>query len=137
MAYDIIKKLIPAYNERALTEDDFSFLADTNEIGVCELPLKKRGYHAWDAGIDCVFIRKTLKGLKWLETAFHELFHALLQVPCDFLHDRQQKEVVALCLIALIPLPMMENYLFLEENPTPHAKKLFREREKVYFLYGV
>lgn len=136
-SYDIVKKLIPSLNERQLTDVDFSFTADFKGFDVCEMKLKKRGYHVWDDGVDYIFIKKALRGIKWLETAFHELFHAVLQIPMKALHDKQQKEVVALSLIAIIPFPMLENYTFLEENPTPYARRLFKEREKIYFFYGV
>lgn len=135
--FRIVKGFIPHFNERQVTENDCFFLVDLKHIDFTEMKLKRRGYHVFDDGIDYVFVKKTLRGLKWLETAIHELFHVITGAPMDEIHDKQQREVVALCLIALIPLPMMMDYRFLEENPTPYARRLFREREKVYFLYGV
>lgn len=137
LCYERIKKIIPAFNERPLTEDDFYFLTEVNNIDVCEMKLKKRGYHVWDGEDDYIFIKKTLRGLKWMETAFHELFHAMLQIPLKYMHRRQQLEANAFALIALIPLPMLQSYSFLEENPTRHAYWLFKERQKIFFLYGV
>lgn len=137
LAYSHLKQIIPALNERALTPADFYNIANAKSIDVCEMKLKKRGYHAFAGGEDFVFIKKTLRGLKWLETAFHELFHAATSCPVDYLHERQQREATALALIALIPLAQLADYAFLEENPTRHAFWLFKERQKVYFLYGV
>ncbi len=137
LSYERIKKTIPAFNERELTEQDFSILADAHEIDVCEMTLRRRGYHVWNDKNDYIFIKKSLMGVKWRETAFHELFHALLSAPIETMRDKQQLEAVCLSLIALIPLPLMRDYQFLEENPTRYARRLFKEREKVYFLYGV
>lgn len=137
LSYNKIKEIIPAFNERSLEAEDFFFLTETNSIDVCEMKLKKRGYHVWEDGEDYIFIKKTLRGLKWLETAFHEMFHAVLQVPTNYIHHKQQLEANAFALIALIPLPMLDGYSFLEENPTAHAHWLFKERKRVYFLYGI
>jgi Zn-dependent peptidase ImmA (M78 family) len=129
--------MIPAFNERALTAEDFFVLGETSQIDIAELKLKKRGYHVWYEGDDYIFIKKGLRGLKWLETAFHELFHAVLQVPMKSMHAKQQLVANAFALIALIPLPMLNDYSFLEENPTTHAYWLFKERQRVLFLYGI
>lgn len=137
LSYLKIKEIIPAFNERALTPEDFFLLAETNNIDVCEMKLKRRGYYVWDDGDDYVFIKMSLRGLKWLETAFHELFHALTSIPVDYLHHKQQIEANAFALIALIPLPSLKSYAFLEENPTSNAQWLFKERKRVFFLYGV
>lgn len=137
LSYQRIKEVIPAFNERPLTPEDFFFLTETNDIDVCEMKLKRRGYHVWDDGDDYIFIKKTLRGLKWQETAFHELFHALVQVPLAIIHRKQQLEASAFALIALVPLPMLRDYDFLEQNPTRHAYWIYRERQRVYFLYGV
>ncbi len=137
LSYNKVKEIIPAFNERPLTPEDFFILTEMNDIDVCEMKLKKRGYHVWEDGDDYIFIKKTLCGLKWLETAFHELFHAVLQIPTGYMHFKQQMEANAFALIALIPLPMLDGYSFLEENPTTHAYWLFKERRRVFFLYGV
>jgi Zn-dependent peptidase ImmA (M78 family) len=137
LSYERVKQIIPAFNERALTSEDFFLLGETSEIDIAEIKLKKRGYHVWDDGDDYIFIKKTLRGLKWLETAFHELFHAVLQAPLKGMHAKQQLVANAFALIALIPLPMLEDYSFLEENPTAHAFWLYKERLRVKFLYGI
>ena len=137
LSYLKIKEIIPAFNERPLTDADFFFLTDTNRIEVNEIKIKKRGYHIWKDGAVFIFIRKTLRGLKWLETAFHELFHAVLQIPTRYLHCKQQIEANVFALIALIPLPMLNGYSFLEENPTTYAHCLFKERKRVFDLYGI
>ena len=138
LSYLKIKEIIPAFNERPLTDADFFFLTDTNRIEVNEIKIKKRGYHVWEDGEDFIFIRKTLRGLKWLETAFHELFHAVLQIPTRYWrHYKQQIEANAFALIALIPAPMLRGLAFLEEHPTIYAHYLFKERKRVFDLYGI
>jgi Zn-dependent peptidase ImmA (M78 family) len=137
LSYIRIKEIIPAFNERPLTPEDFFYLTAENDIFVSEIKLKKRGYHVWEEGEDFIFIKHSLRGLKWLETAFHELFHAVLQIPTKYLHCRQQIEANAFALIALIPQKLLTSYQFLEENPTTYAHWLFKERKRVFFLYGI
>ena len=76
---------------------------------------------------------------------FHELSHHFLHGGRDktqayflgLLETKNEFEADALAVIALIPLSALKSFDFLEENPNRYAKKIYKDRQKVYFLYGV
>jgi len=126
-----LKLTFPTLNEREQTVDDFYLAADLRQVEIFEARLKRRGYWAFDLEErqDYIFLKKEINKLKWLETALHEMFHAC---GCN------EFEANAFRLVALIPLPLLaDKWCWLELNPTLYARKLWNEREKVYFLFGV
>ncbi len=46
-------------------------------------------------------------------------------------------EADALATIALVPKLALDSYDFLEEHPNRYARQLFKNRQKLEFLYGV
>lgn len=133
------------FNSRALTEQDFYAICEAENIEVLEMNVSTSFYmKVLDEPI--IVLNKRLKGLKRTFAMFHELSHHFLHGGRDaetqawFLgmtETRNEVEADALALIALIPLEALNNYDFLEENPTRYAKKLFKERQRLNFLYGL
>ncbi len=130
LTFQRLKLTFPYLNRKKLTVADFYAAADKFQVDIFEIRLKLRGYWFFDLAEkqDYIFLQKGQTGLKWLETAYHEIFHAL---GCS------EYEANAFGLVAMIPQINLFDYSFLEDHPTRHVAKLFREREKVYFLYGV
>ena len=135
LAFRILKSYFPELNERFYDELDFWFFCDDRGIDASERKMKKKGYYVADESGDYIFIDSRLRSPRKLEVIFHELTHALLHFPTPELKSRQQFEAQALALIFLIPQKALFDYSWLEENPTRYAFKLFRERQRLYFLY--
>lgn len=130
LTYQKLKTIFPALNEKSLGADDYFQVMDSLQVPLFELRLKKRGYSVYDFDErqDYIFLKKGMNRLKYLETLSHEVFHTV--VGCT------EFEANAFRLVALIPEKDLDG-TFLEENPTLYAWKLFRERQKIRFLYGV
>lgn len=128
-SYQRIKRILPLLNEAELTVEDFQKVIDTNKIGLIELRLKQRGYHFFDliTRESWIVLKKGLEYLKYLETLAHEFFHACLG--CS------EFEANAFRLLALIPQSALMNFDWLEANPSKYAYKLWRERQRLFFLY--
>jgi Zn-dependent peptidase ImmA (M78 family) len=132
LAFEKIKSLLPALNIRPLTESDFWFAAERYDIQVFEIPLKKNGYYVFEDEQDYIFLRATLKGILWLETANHELMHALLHHPDEGIHDRQQQEADALALIAMMPIGILESLSHSEGSLDREHYELLQKRLEVF-----
>ena len=126
-----LKKIFPKLNERELTLEDFYSVASEYQISIVEMRLKRRGYSLFDLETrqDFIFVKKDLDSLKMLETVYHEVCHSLISA--------NETEANAFRLIALIPATKLDSYDWLEENPTKYAFKLWQERLRVRFLFGV
>ena len=120
----------PKLNERQLTVDDFYTVAGQFEIEIFELKLRRRGYALFDYQTkeDFIVLKKGMNELMFLETIWHEWAHT---------QGLNEFEANAFRLIAMIPLPKLLDYSWLEENPTHYAYKLWKERRRVYFFYGI
>jgi Zn-dependent peptidase ImmA (M78 family) len=130
-------------NSRPLGEKDFYAVCADQGIAVVEADTSF--YLVADGIQPVIAIDRRLRGLKRLFAMFHELGHHFAHTgddaPVALFHGlvstREEAEADAIALMALIPLAALGSHDFLEENPTKYAKKLYDEREKLYFLYGV
>jgi Zn-dependent peptidase ImmA (M78 family) len=137
LAFEKLKTLIPALNIRPLTEADFWFAAERYDIQVFEIPLKNNGYYVYEDERDYIFLKATLKGILWLETANHELMHALLHHPNEGIHDRQQAEADALALICMMPIGDLEDLSHSADSMDHDHYHLYQQRMVVYKKYGL
>lgn len=112
-----IRKVLPQFNENAVTETDFWKIAKKHKIIVRMLPLVVKGYYKAEADRHYIFIDSRLTGVEFLRTALHELYHYLLSAPptaaftakyrrgsqADLIdhHDEQMAEYFAV--IAMMP----------------------------------
>ena len=76
-----LRKLKFGWNERPLTEDDFTALCRRFRISLTEMPLATDGFYYRVKGRDFIAIDARLSGPKRLFVMFHELGHFLLHVP--------------------------------------------------------
>lgn len=132
LAFDKLKSLIPALNTRPLTEADFWFATERYDIQVFEIPLRRNGYYVYEDGDDYIFLRSTLQGILWLETANHELMHALLHCPAAEFHDKQQAEADTLALIAMMPIGDLEDLALRADSMDREHYELFVKRMEAF-----
>lgn len=145
MKFSLDKLTRYGFNSRALTEQDFYAICEAENIEVMEMYVSA-SFYMKVLGESIIVINKRLKGLKRLFAMYHELSHHFLHGGRDaetqalffgLNESRNEVEADAMALIALIPLKALSNFDFLDENPTRYAKKLFKERQRLWFLYGV
>jgi len=141
LAYQKVKALIPALNERALTEKDFWFTTWHYELAevIESLDLNRNGYfvHDKDTGLNYIFLKKTLHTILWLETANHELMHAALHHPEENIHAKQQKEAEALALIAMFPRTQLDDLALDSHSMEPRIYELFVKRMEIFKTFGL
>lgn len=141
LAYNKVKVLIPALNERPLTEDDFWFTTWHYELAevIESLDLNRNGYfvHDRDTGENYIFLKKTLRAILWLETAIHELMHAAIHHPDENIHTKQQAEAEALALIAMFPQSQLDEFAIDSHLMEPRVYELFIKRMEIFKTYGI
>lgn len=128
---------------RALTETDFLRICEDIDA---EIVLSDRRYPFYfnvpADDLRIIVLPKRLTGLQYLFAAFHELGHCLNDVgsePCiAFLgghNTRREREADAVALVALFPSPRIED----TQHPIKcrFAQKLWADRQRLFFLYGV
>lgn len=143
-----IRQVLPDFNKKIYTEEDFWRIAKKLKIIVRELPLDVDGYHERKRGRYYILINSRLRGLKWLHTAFHELCHFLFDVPCDsdnyvmFRHssgdekDPRERFADAFATICLMPWPELVRIATEEEISEHHTLlKICRDRMSVKIDY--
>lgn len=106
LAISRIKEIIPYFNEKPLTENDFWQICEREQIQVVETNLVVNGFYYEGQKRKIICLNKALQGLAWLESAFHELAHYFLHAPPP--HDRQEREARAIALIAILPRTDLE-----------------------------
>lgn len=144
MKYSLEKLKKYGFNERQLSADDFYNICEVENITIIEMETSTSFYMTAN-NKSFIILKKNLRGLRRNFTQFHELAHHFLHggrgitgaFYFGLLDNTQELEADALALIALIPLPELKSYEFLEDHPNRYAVKLFRERQRLYFLYGV
>lgn len=132
------------FNRRILTEADFYRICEMLRITVLEMDVS-RSFYMSVGGKSFIVLAEKLKGLKKTFVMFHELAHHFLHGARDrasafyfnLLDDKNEFEADALALIALIPVSSLRSFDFLEEHPNRYARKLYKDRQRLYFLYGV
>ena len=92
-------------------------------------------------GESCITLPKRLSGLQLIFAMYHELghhFHAGDDPRVAWhgmIHDRDEIEADAVAAVALIPISRIGQIDFLDGSR--FARKLYEDRMKLYFLYGV
>jgi Zn-dependent peptidase ImmA (M78 family) len=131
-------------NERPQTEKDFHEICEAEGIEV----IWSNDKFSWYMTVEhepFIVLPKRKRGIKLLFDMFHELAHHFAHygdAPNQvFFHgltdDKNEFEADMMALIALIPLKALDSFDFLEDNPSRFAKKLYKERQRLYFLYGI
>lgn len=132
------------FNEKFLTEHDFYEICEQENITVLEMEVSTSFYMSV-SGKSFIVLKKKLKGLRKTFTMFHELSHHFLHggnratnaFYFGLLNTKAEFEADTLATIALVPNFALRSYEFLDEHPNRYAKQLFRNRQKIQFLYGV
>lgn len=137
LSYRLLKRIIPALNLRSHRETEFLRIARQLCIDVHELELDCFGCYVADPDGDLIFIDPRLRLYLRLETQLHELTHAILDYPCDFLKFRQQLHAEVFALVLMIPLRMLFEYEkmpfdLIDERLIPYLKR----RKFIYERFG-
>ncbi len=144
MKFSLEKLSVYGFNKRFLTEHDFYRICESENITVLEMDVSTSFYMSV-SGEAFIILKKKLKGLRRAFAMFHELSHHFLHGAKNatnafylgLLQNKAEFEADTLATIALVPRFALAPYDFLEEHPNRYARKLFRNRQKLEFLYGV
>ena len=134
-----MQKRIPQLNRTALTDLDFWRISRREKIIVREIALAVNGYYEQYRGRHYIILNRDLRGVVWLQTAFHEMFHYFLHSGSrTFFNNggdsKPEKEADALALIALIPLPVL---VMMSDNPQGDLAALIPARSALYAEYQI
>lgn len=142
LALEKLKKY--GFNERFLTESDLLDICEQENITVlsCDVPTS---FYLDVEGEYFIVLQKTLKGLPRDFALAHEISHHLLHCGAttdrafflNLLDSKNEVEADALATIALCPRRALYSFDFLEEHPNAFARRVFKNRQKLDFLYGV
>lgn len=132
------------FNARRLTETDFFAICETERIAVLEREVPA-AFTMSLLGTRTIVLRRRAKGLHRTFEMFHELAHALAHGGKSATNafffglneSRAETEADAVATIALIPFADLAGYQFLDENPTRFGRQLWRDRQRIAFLYGL
>ena len=132
------------FNRRVLSEDDLLRICEAEKITVLYLDVPTSFYFSFKNKYFIV-LKKSLKGLRRTFALAHEMAHHFLHGGKDtanafffgLLESKNEFEADAMATIALVPRYMLNSYDFLEEHPNRYARQLFKNRQKLEFLYGI
>ena len=132
------------FNRRELTLKDFYEICESESITVLEMDVPTSFYFSI-AGLSFIVLKKNQRILQKTFSAFHELSHHFLHGGQSgenafffgLLENKAEFEADALATIALVPKHALLEYDFLENHPNRYAKNLFRNRQKLEFLYDL
>lgn len=144
--YDRAKQIFPQFNEIALTDCDFWRKACLERIIVKEKPMLIDGYYEKKKGKHYILINCELKGVRWLHTALHELFHFYFDAPVgdeeiklcrSRIQIRTKKEKIAdaLALIGIMPMPELERLMNEDLTNNQYLMDLVRDRIAVLAIH--
>jgi Zn-dependent peptidase ImmA (M78 family) len=135
LAISRIKQIIPHFNERTLTEKDFWLLCEKENIRVVEASLIVDGFYYCDGRRSHIYLNSALRGVFWLENAFHEIAHHFLHTPprCQ----RQETEARAIALIAILPRSQLEKAASEADEFSEYAERILHERVQILQQYGI
>lgn len=144
LSYLKIKEIFPQFNLISLTEEDFWTQAKVGRIHVRLEPLLVDGYYEKKKRKHSIILNCNLRGVRFLHTAFHELFHFLLdgvslEEDEDITLFRSQIQIKtsrekiadALALIAILPMPELEKLMKEDLTDNPYLMNLVRDRVAV------
>lgn len=141
-------KLLLAYlsekygiGKHPITEQDCYRIAETEGIEIIWSE-KKYSFYFHALGEHCIVLPKRKRGLHLLYDFLHELghyfAHAGEDVAASFAigHTKDEFEADVIALVALIPKHQIQRFAS-EYGQTRFGDKLWRERCRLYFLYGI
>lgn len=138
LSYEILCSRIPGFNKNSHNEFDFHELRQLLNCDFHEKKQNKKGYYAIDNDDGCIFIDSRIGGLLRCEVLFHELSHAHLDHPVDFLKHKQDFHAEIFALIFLIPKQMLLDYMELSfEEIDPRLVPYLIRRKYIYEIFGV
>lgn len=128
---------------RALTDDDLYAIAESE--GIKFIHTDEFAFSFTLLGCKFIALPRRRKGLKFTFSLAHELAHLLLMngkepslafqglKQCD--NDKAEAEADAVALVAMIPKHLIREMAGMDG--TRYGDKLWRERCRLYFLYGI
>lgn len=151
LSFTRIKKAMPGFNERELTEEDFWKIAKRERIVVKEMWMPANGYWQRRRGRDYIILNKRLRGTYlWLHTAFHELVHYFLDTPLPSEEpttlyrrrspdpdDPRERLADAFALVAMIPFRRLEQLAGEDLTGDPELMNLAAQRVSVRADLGI
>lgn len=135
LAISRIKEILPHFNERPLTEEDFWLICETEKIKVFETTLIVNGFYFADENEAVIYLNSALRGIDWLENAFHELAHHFLHTPPQ--SRKQEREAQAIALMALIPSCELEKTVCNSEDLCERARSILHKRLEILSKHGL
>ncbi len=134
LAITRIKKIIPHFNEKPLDESDFWRIVRSEKITVVETDLFINGFYFECEKGAFIYLNSGLRGICWLENAFHELAHHFLHTPPG--DERDEAEARTIALMALLPLSELEKAAVEADDFSEVAGRILHERLQVFAEYG-
>lgn len=143
---DKISKLQIGWNERPLTEVDFTALCALFDVRVDEQPLGVSGFYYRAMGRDFIAVDSRLAWPEKLGVLFHELGHFLLHAPRSGAavgfrgvgpSTRKEREADAFALCALIPQSWVRSRPVDELFRDGFTAEMVAARYKLYERYGL
>jgi len=144
-----MKRFIKKYaylgvNQKIMTEDDFLRICELEGIEIIETTGKFSWYMVVD-NVPFIVLPRRKRGIKRLFAAFHELAHHFRHYGKQpfqvffygLTDDKDEFEADAFSTVCICPKYALGSYDFLEEHPNKFARKLFINRQKLEFLYGI
>lgn len=137
-SYNIVRKRVYTFDRISHADADFRAICWKINCDYVFKPQRKKGYFVTDSSGDYIFIDSRITGFNRFEAMFHELTHALLDVPCPFLHFRQQIQAETFALIFLIPKKMLFEYMNMSFDEIDYRLIPYLKRRKFIFdTYGI
>jgi len=139
-----IATLLPDWNIREQTEDDFFAFCEAAGIDTEIERMRIRGVHSRAMGRDKISISDQLGTLQRLFVMFHEVGHFIMHAPGRESHanfsgygdPREEQEANAFACCALVPLSMLKLRPG-EELAEIYGIRFFMKRLEVYERYGI
>ena len=135
LAITRIKQIIPHFNEQALTENDFWKICENERISVVETHLFVNGFYFSDGHRNFIYLNSALRGIFWLENAFHEIAHHFLHTPPTT--QRKEEEARAIALIAILPRGQLEKAVSEADEFSDYAERILHERLQIFAEHGL
>lgn len=149
LLFPALKRAVPSFNDRPHTEVDFWRICRRHRIRVHQLPLGTPGFFKIEADGTChIYLNSRLKGIEWLDAAFHELGHFFLHTPLTSRtayyyrlvpKTKQEYEAQSFSDIMLIPKCLMFEILESPEHMEDwgYAERIINGRTELYSRYLV
>lgn len=138
LSYEILKTKIKSLNTKPHDEPDFYRISKKQKIGVYNLDLDCLGCYVADKDGDYIFIDSRIRAPQRFEVQYHELTHAILDFPCDFLDFRQQLHAEIFALVFLIPKKMLFEFMQIGFDEIDYRLHSFViRRKKIFDIFGL